>query len=43
MTAICEATGAGPVQTIGKMLVIYRPKPTAVEVKQEMRSKRKTR
>jgi RNA-binding protein len=44
MTAICEATGAGSVQTIGKMLVIYRPKPpTAVEVKQEMRSKRKTR
>jgi RNA-binding protein len=25
--AICEATGAQPVQCIGKILVVYRPKP----------------
>lgn len=27
VSAICEATGAQPVQRIGKILVVYRPKP----------------
>jgi putative YhbY family RNA-binding protein len=27
IASICEATGASPVQQIGRMLVIYRPKP----------------
>jgi RNA-binding protein len=27
ISAICEATGAEPVQHIGKILVIYRPRP----------------
>jgi RNA-binding protein len=27
ISAICEATGAQPVQHIGKILVIYRPRP----------------
>jgi RNA-binding protein len=29
--AICEATGASPVQQIGKILVIYRAKPPESE------------
>ena len=27
MTAICEATNAQPVQQLGKILAVYRPKP----------------
>lgn len=27
MDALCAATNASPVQTIGKVLVIYRPRP----------------
>ena len=27
MTTICDSLGAAPVQSIGKLLVIYRPKP----------------
>ena len=29
--AICAATGASPVQQIGRMLVVYRPKPEMPE------------
>jgi RNA-binding protein len=29
--AVCEATGASAVQQIGRMLVIYRPKPPETE------------
>jgi RNA-binding protein YhbY len=44
MSAICEATAASPVQTIGKILVIYRPRPPEeIEVKQPARSKRTRR
>lgn len=27
LASICEATGAQPVQSIGKILVVYRPRP----------------
>lgn len=33
VTAICEATDAQPVQHIGKILVIYRPRPAGEEEK----------
>ena len=33
ISAVCEATGAQPVQTIGKILVIYRPQPPEEEKK----------
>ena len=38
---VCEATGAAPVQTIGKLLVIYRPKPPGAEKKKKRRPGRK--
>ena len=38
--AICEATGAQPVQHIGKILVVYRPQP-AEEAKPAKRSYRR--
>jgi RNA-binding protein len=31
LASICERTGAHPVQHIGKMLVLYRPKPEVSE------------
>jgi RNA-binding protein len=40
MAAICTATEAIPVQRIGRMLVIYRPKPQ-VEEQSEAPQKRK--
>lgn len=39
ITEICEVTGAAPVQTIGKVLVVYRPKPP----EQEKKKRRPTR
>jgi RNA-binding protein len=43
ISAICGATGAQPVQHIGKILVIYRPRPDDEEPKQTVsrRPKRK--
>ena len=38
---ICEDLNAAPVQHIGKILVIYRPKPDAAAKKPKPRSKRK--
>ena len=38
---ICEATGAAPVQEIGKLLVIYRPKPAEEQKKKKRRPSRK--
>jgi putative YhbY family RNA-binding protein len=47
-TAICEATGAQPVQQIGKILVVYRPRPAeeqkpAPKQRQRRRPPRKTK
>jgi RNA-binding protein len=43
VTAICDATGAQPVQHIGKVLVIYRPKPDDAEkAPKQQRRARKT-
>ncbi|HZN25699.1 MAG TPA: ribosome assembly RNA-binding protein YhbY [Burkholderiales bacterium] len=39
--AICEATGAQPVQHIGKILVVYRPRPEEPEEAPRRRAKRK--
>ena len=38
---ICHDLGAAPVQHIGKILVVYRPKPEAPPKKTRPRSKRK--
>ena len=38
ITEICDATGAQPVQTIGKILVIYRPLPP--EAKKQVKPRR---
>jgi putative YhbY family RNA-binding protein len=40
-TAICEATGAQPVQQIGKILVIYRPKSPEDAAPKRRRSTKK--
>ena len=37
MAAICAATGAQPVQLIGKMLVLFREKPAEASVQPEAR------
>ena len=37
---ICAETGAAPVQTIGKLLVIYRPKPPEEDKKKKRRPSR---
>jgi len=39
--ALCEATGAQPVQHIGKILVIYREKPEGEKKAPRKRAKRK--
>ena len=39
--AICEATGAQPVQHIGKILVVYRPRPEEPAAPPRRRTKRK--
>ena len=39
--AICEAANAQPVQHIGKILVIYRPKPAEEQKVAKPRAKRK--
>lgn len=39
--AICEATGAEPVQHIGKIVVIYRPKPPEEQKPAKHRPRRK--
>jgi RNA-binding protein len=41
MSQICEAASAAPVQTIGKVLVIYRPRPPNEEKKKKRRPTRK--
>ena len=42
LPAICAATGAEAVQTVGKVLVLYRPRPTEEEKRvPERRPKRK--
>lgn len=41
VTAICEAADAQPVQHIGKVLVIYRPKPPDAEKAPQRRRPRK--
>jgi putative YhbY family RNA-binding protein len=38
---ICEATGAQPVQHIGKILVVYRPRPAEEQPKRKRRGVRK--
>src|SRR5689334_24514620 len=38
---ICEATGAQPVQQIGKILVVYRPRPPDEQPRRKRRSIRK--
>ena len=38
---ICEEANAAPVQSIGKLLVIYRPKPAEAEKKKKRRAMRK--
>ena len=44
-SAICEATGAYPVQSIGKILVVYRPRPAEEQesAPQRKASRRKPR
>ena len=39
--AICEATGAQPVQHIGKVLVVYRPQPADEQKPTKKRARRK--
>ena len=41
LSAICDATGAQPVQTIGKILVIYRPLPPEAKKQVKKRPGRK--
>lgn len=43
VSAICLATGAQPVQQIGKVLVIYRPQPPEHQNKAKRRPGRKPR
>jgi RNA-binding protein len=43
VSAISEATGAGAVQRIGKMLVFYRPKPPEQEQQEEKKQARTKR
>ena len=39
--AICAATGAAPVQQIGKIIVVYRPRPPEETPKKKPRPRRK--
>ena len=39
--AICQATGAQPVQQIGKILVVYRPKPPEERKPAKRRARKK--
>lgn len=41
LSEICDATGAQPVQTIGKILVIYRPLPPEAKTQVKRRPGRK--
>ena len=41
LSGICDATGAQPVQTIGKILVIYRPLPPEAKKSVKKRPGRK--
>jgi putative YhbY family RNA-binding protein len=41
LTEICEVLNAGPVQHIGKMLVIYRPLPPAIAKVPKLRKSQK--
>ena len=41
MTSICEATNAQPVQQLGKILVVYRPKPPEEQKTVKRRARRK--
>jgi RNA-binding protein len=43
LAAICERTGALPVQHIGKMLVLYRPKPPQEPAEPRARLPRRAR
>jgi RNA-binding protein len=43
VAAICEATGAQPVQQIGKILVVYRPRPPEERKPAKRRAPRKPR
>lgn len=43
MTAICEATNAQPVQQLGKILVVYRPRPPEEQKPAKPRARRKPR
>ena len=43
MTAICDATNAQPVQQLGKILVVYRPKPPDEQKPAKPRARRKPR
>ena len=38
LNQVCEATGAAPVQSIGKLLVVYRPKPPEEQPKKKRRT-----
>ena len=41
MTQICEATGAQSVQLLGKIIVVYRPRPPEEAPKKKKRPRRK--
>jgi putative YhbY family RNA-binding protein len=41
IAAICAATGASPVQQIGRVLVIYRPKPPESDEKARVPPRRR--
>ena len=41
VSAICEATGAQPVQHIGKILVVYRPRPEEEKAQEAARRRPK--
>ena len=43
MSAVCEATQAAPVQQLGKILVVYRPKPPEERKPVKPRTRRKPR
>ena len=43
ISEICEATGGAPVQRIGKILVIYRPRPPGEEEKKRRPARKSPR
>ena len=42
LSAICAATGAQPVQSVGRILVVYRKRPPEEEKPAKQRARRKT-